>query len=762
MRKSISLMLFTLFTAMPLVGQAATVNVDNAAGAGCSDVAGTPYCTIAAAVAAATAGDTIEVAVGIYEETLVIDKDLTLEGDTALTTIIDGAGGGAPVIKVGAGVTTTIRAFTLRNGNEPTLGGGGLQNFLGTVLLEDMLITDNTAGGAGGGGILNLQGSMTILRSVISNNHTTSSTGGIYTTTGFTDIRDSAIIGNTAVSFGGGVYASGVSTLRIVNSTISGNETNSHGGGVLLSIAEGGFAGIYNTTISRNIGDADANNTGGDPGLSVSEDTLPPVLANTILAGNFIQDDEGPIPDDCFGTIDSRGYNIIQTSADCTGYAESDLLDVDPLLDDLTSASGTTFVHALLTDSPAVDGGDPDGCTYDDQDAEGNPIITELTTDQRGELRPIDGDADGTDTCDIGAYEVQSVCGDGLAHGDEACDDGNDIEDDYCNSACEVIGACGDNDIQSNEVCDDGNAEGGDTCFADCQTIDLDADGSGSTVDCVDTDAKNFPGNTEVCDGQDNDCDEPALTDENLGSTTCGIGECQVTTLNCIAGEPQTCTSKLPSAEICDGKDNDCDTLVDDLGDTTCGVGACEVTVPNCADGATQTCEPGTPNDEICDGLDNDCDAATDEDLGSTTCGVGACEVTVSNCADGATQTCTPGTPVDEICDDTIDNDCDGTADEVDACPVDSGGDADSSDTTDDTATDDTTTNDATSTDDTTPAATPDTAEEAGDITATDESDSTVTGSSSDADTNADAATENDTSGSASSGGGCSLILPMD
>ncbi len=53
-----------------------TVTCDNAT----VDSSVTPFCTISAAVTAATAGDTIQVAAGTYNESVVIDKTLTLQG----------------------------------------------------------------------------------------------------------------------------------------------------------------------------------------------------------------------------------------------------------------------------------------------------------------------------------------------------------------------------------------------------------------------------------------------------------------------------------------------------------------------------------------------------------------------------------------------------------------------------------------------------------------------------------------------------------
>ncbi|MCP3996043.1 MAG: hypothetical protein GY722_13425 [bacterium] len=108
----------------------------------------------------------------------------------------------------------------------------------------------------------------------------------------------------------------------------------------------------------------------------------------------------------------------------------------------------------------------------------------------------------------------------------------------------------------------------------------------------------------EVCDGRDNDCD--GETDEGLGTTTCGLGECDHTIDNCVAAETQTCDPQEGSAtEICDGLDNDCDGDTDEgLGTTTCGLGECDHTIDNCVAGETQTCDPqeGAAT-EICDGM---------------------------------------------------------------------------------------------------------------------------------------------------------------
>jgi hypothetical protein len=82
-------------------------------------------------------------------------------------------------------------------------------------------------------------------------------------------------------------------------------------------------------------------------------------------------------------------------------------------------------------------------------------------------------------------------------------------------------------------------------------------------------------------------------------------------------------TPCVASEEICDGMDNDCDSKIDeDLGTTTCGVGACEQTVQNCVNGEEQTCVPDEPGEEICgDEIDNNCNGAIDETCIENNCG---------------------------------------------------------------------------------------------------------------------------------------------
>lgn len=189
------------------------------------------------------------------------------------------------------------------------------------------------------------------------------------------------------------------------------------------------------------------------------------------------------------------------------------------------------------------------------------------------------------------------------------------------------------------------------------EIVDNDNDGAIADEDCDDDDPNNYPGNREVCDGQDNDCDgdvddDDASLDKATGTEyyadadgdLVGAGvvgrfcvqpaNTAVVTGDCNDGDNQI----FPGAdEICDDKDNDCDNLTDDddddvepgslrtlyldvdgdlVGDSTTAFQACSSATAVSVGG---DCDDNDPNNfpgntEICDNQDNDCDDDADDD----------------------------------------------------------------------------------------------------------------------------------------------------
>src|SRR5216684_3123297 len=202
------------------------------------------YTTIAAAIAAANplGGDTISIQDASHNEAnITVDRDLTIQGQGATNTAVDGTGISGSVFTISAGVTATIQDVTIRNGSA-FLGGGIYNN--GTVAISNGTLSGNSAG-YGGGGILN-GGTLTISNSTLSGN-SADFDGGIFNDFGATaTISNSTLSSNSAAVDAGGIVNGG--TLTISNSTLSGNSASVDGGGIYNV----GTVTISNSTLSGN------------------------------------------------------------------------------------------------------------------------------------------------------------------------------------------------------------------------------------------------------------------------------------------------------------------------------------------------------------------------------------------------------------------------------------------------------------------------------------------------------------------------------
>ena len=293
---------------------------------------------------------------------------------------------------------------------------------------------------------------------------------------------------------------------------------------------------------------------------------------------------------------------------------------------------------------------------------------------------------------------------------------------------------CDDNDAASYpgaaEICDgkDNNCDGQiDEGVQSTFYHDADGDGYGNAADtlmaciapenyisdhtdCDDSDAASYPGAAEICDGKDNNCD--GQIDEGVQITYYhdadgdGYGNAADTLMSCEAPlnyttdhtdcDDSDAASYPGAAEICDGKDNNCDGQIDEGVQTTYyhdadgdGYGNAADTLMSCEAPLNYTTDntdcddndaasyPGA--EEICDGKDNNCDAQIDEGVqityyhdadgdgyGNAADTLMACEAPLNyttdhtDCDDSDVASY-PG--AEEICDGK-DNNCDGQIDE--------------------------------------------------------------------------------------------------
>ncbi len=388
-----------------------------------------------------------------YKPTLNLNN-VTLSGNVANVTAAATGNyydyGGGAIYAIGGQVNISDSTFS---GNQSPNGAGGAIHILQSGLsISGSTFSDNTAIGYGQGGTIYVDGlglagpagQFTITDSSFTGGRTHNAGGAIYfniysTANVFSIDRsrfiDNRVIGGSRTQGGaitGGATGNVDPQVRISNSLFADNLVTNGSGGALnfnqraaVTIANSTFhnnraegtgtgsngGAIYftgNVVQFQIINSTIANNYAGWTGGGITGSNG--ILKNTILAYNTA----GGIANfqqHCSQELQEAGFNLQYPGRLTNGNFFNDVTCFagksapnqtglpefrDPLLGPLLNNGGPTFTLAPGAGSPAIDGGDNAICAA-------APVNN---LDQRGTVRPVDGDGLGAAVCDLGAYEV--------------------------------------------------------------------------------------------------------------------------------------------------------------------------------------------------------------------------------------------------------------------------------------------------------------------------------------------------------------------
>ncbi|QGQ28433.1 hypothetical protein F1729_07100 [Gimesia maris] len=337
--------------------------------------------------------------------------DLNIYGQGSGTTIIDGDQVDR-IFHTGTGVTLNLSNMQLINGDADDGGAiyaegdtslnqvifqdnhadylGGAIVSIGQLDITDAQFLNNHAGFQGGA-IYQYTDTATVSRTTFSENSSDGRAGAVYVASGATfDVSQSLFYANNAGSRGGAIFNEGIVTST--NATFSGNHAGSRGGAIFNT----GTLSLLNNTLTLNTADQTGGGISNDSAVNSSATVT---MTNTIVAGNIGFLGNPDLGGD-YVTLTSFN-NLIGDIGAATGLTDGVngniigtlAAPIDPKLGILLDNGGPTKTHSLLFGSQAIDAG-LNGSA---------PLV-----DQRGDVRPVDGDLSGTATADIGAVEVQS------------------------------------------------------------------------------------------------------------------------------------------------------------------------------------------------------------------------------------------------------------------------------------------------------------------------------------------------------------------
>jgi predicted outer membrane repeat protein len=320
----------------------------------------------------------------------------------ANTMVLDGftitkgnANAGGPHVYGGGmsldgGASPTLRNLIIID-NKAQNGGGGVALFYGSPTFINVVFENNSSSSGMGGGMFSSQPSepanTPTLIDVTFKNNSANTGGGLQINTNSNVTANRVVFESNSASSGGGVYIGGSST-SFSNATFYQNAADNDGGGIFISKDESQdpLVKIEHATFHGNT----ANNGGG---IFSQAKSSHPLIRNSILWGNTaVVSGSNQIG---FDGETNPTLNDSAVQGGCPAGAACDtILTSDPLLGTFGDHGGYTETIPLLASSPAIDTANPAYCP---------------DTDQRGYVRPVDGDSNASAICDMGAYEFGSA-----------------------------------------------------------------------------------------------------------------------------------------------------------------------------------------------------------------------------------------------------------------------------------------------------------------------------------------------------------------
>jgi len=424
---------------------------------------------------------------------------------------------------------------------------------------------------------------------------------------------------------------------------------------------------IFDGCTTLDTGDCDDADPSAYPDAPEVADAVDNDCDGSVDEGTTAYDDDGDCyceSGTCQGSVDATCGSLVEGDCDdgdddISPAASEECDSIDNDCDGDTDEDDATDASTWYFDADFDDYGDPStsatACTQpggyvadntdcDDADSAVNPAASELCN---GYDDDCDGTTDEPDADDVSdwyedadsdgygwAYVIMTQCAQpsGYVADGSDCDDSDpstnpgateycDGHDDDCDGSTDEADAA---DVSTFYADDDGDGYGDAStsstqCYAPSGYVT-------DATDCDDLDAAAYPGATEYCDGDDDDCDGTVDEADAVDASTWyrdadgdGYGSSSTTSVQC----------SQPSGYVSDS--SDCDDSDASLNPTTTwyldgdgdGYGSASTTLTQCSQPAGYISDSSDCNDsvstaypgatEYCNGYDDDCDGTSDE-----------------------------------------------------------------------------------------------------------------------------------------------------